>query len=384
MKNLYHFFLMITLILLCGVVTTSQAQTYTWTGSTDSDWTNSSNWTGASGTPGANSSVIIPNQSNDPVISSNDVITISELQVQADAILTIEIYGVLNVTKSVSGNTNTCITNDGTIINEGVINLTENGATTSPAFRNNGVFQNKMSGGPDNSGDLNIMDVTVSGIYNAGTFNNLSNSAINISNTGGLFGINCTSGLFTNNASIIISEGSNEPSSYGIRVIGSSATFTNGVSGVIDITTSRYGIGIREGATLNNNGIIYCDEISTEPILMGSGSVTFPTFNNNAGGVININQRTSSSCRVGIQLHESSFNNTGGRINIDGTSADASVSKGIQLSDGSLFTNEDGGIINLGERDNDLGISAITIYNGIFVNTSCSGIINHSFYQFSK
>lgn len=375
MKNRYYYLLTFFLILLTGIYTHSQAQTYTWTGNTDSDWTKSSNWTGASGTPGANSSVIIPNRANDPIISGTDEITINELQVRTGAVLNIESASVLNIIKSKAGNTGSCLLNDGTIVNRGGLHMTENGITTNGAFWNNGLFQNISEGNFDNSGDLTVSNVSGMGIGNGGTITNFNTAEITVSNTGGSHGVN-TFGTFTNNGKLIITGVASGDLAYALRVNGatSSATFTNNANGVVDISDSTFGMLISVGGIMNNNGTILCNKITTTAIAMSSFSGAFPTFNNNAGGKIKINRRDFSYCSRGMNIESAFFNNEGGLIDIDYT-----YSRALEVDEGSTFRNEAGGIIQIGARTNNVGSSAIGIFDGArFINAACSGIINRS------
>jgi hypothetical protein len=67
----------------------------TWTGSTDSDWTNSGNWDGDSETPDYNDDVVIPVNSNDPAIGT--AVQINNLTINSGASLTVAHNGSLTV-----------------------------------------------------------------------------------------------------------------------------------------------------------------------------------------------------------------------------------------------------------------------------------------------
>lgn len=82
---------------------TDNTEIYSWLGA-DTDWTNTSNWITGS-LPSTQSLVLIPNESNDPVI--NGEVLIEALQIESGAILTINSGGSLAVTDTIYGNGHT-------------------------------------------------------------------------------------------------------------------------------------------------------------------------------------------------------------------------------------------------------------------------------------
>ena len=77
-----------------------------WDGSSSTAWETSANWSWGDRGPVAGQSVIVPNESNDPIISSSDV-SIENLEVESGATLTIN----PDIALTLTGN----LTNDGTI-----------------------------------------------------------------------------------------------------------------------------------------------------------------------------------------------------------------------------------------------------------------------------
>ncbi len=71
--------------------------TYTWTGAVNSDWMTAGNWSSTMVPTGAND-VIIPNVTNDPVISNGQMASSNSVVVQANGSLTVQSGGTLNTT----------------------------------------------------------------------------------------------------------------------------------------------------------------------------------------------------------------------------------------------------------------------------------------------
>lgn len=90
MKLVLRFFISLTFFVFAGVL---QAQT-TWTGSVSADWNTAGNWT--VGVPLATDEVVIPDVTNDPVISTTTALAFS-IQVHSGARLTITATGHLTI-----------------------------------------------------------------------------------------------------------------------------------------------------------------------------------------------------------------------------------------------------------------------------------------------
>ena len=91
----------------------------TWTGNTDSDWTNASNW--SNGLPTSSVDVKIPTTSNDPII--NSAVTIANISIEKDAALTVNATGALtideNSTNEGTFTINSTLANSGSLIVKG-------------------------------------------------------------------------------------------------------------------------------------------------------------------------------------------------------------------------------------------------------------------------
>ncbi|MBI5914438.1 MAG: hypothetical protein HY842_03615 [Bacteroidetes bacterium] len=182
-----------------------------------------------------------------------------------------------------------------TITAAGVLGI--NGATGEQGLRNN-------SGGTvTNSGTITI-GATASngtfGILSYGTFNNNSGGFINIDRSTES-GLRPQGGTFTNEGTINIgvnfSVGNN-----GLNVNGSS-TFNNNTGGVVNIDRStEFGINNSTSGSFTNNATII---IGANASVGTYGIRNFSTFNN-TGGAINIDRSTTS----GISLNSSTLTNS--------------------------------------------------------------------------
>lgn len=70
----------------CTFTCASAAMTYTWTGTTDTNWATATNWSG-NAVPTESDDVVIPDVANDPVITTN--VEVSSIDIEASAVLTI-------------------------------------------------------------------------------------------------------------------------------------------------------------------------------------------------------------------------------------------------------------------------------------------------------
>ncbi len=271
-----------------------------WTGAISTDWNNLANWSIGS-VPIANQIVIIPNVTNDPVISASDAVARS-VKVESGGLLTISATGVL----SINGATSQGLLNQGTVQNSGIINIG------------------------------NISSVGLYGLYNQASFTNNTGGQINIDRSGGgqsttLF--NSSGSTFTNQGTIRI--GANASSGqYGLD---NSATFTNQASGqiYIDRVTS---IGIKNSTSnFSNNGTITIGSLAGGNNMLW-GVSTVQAFNNNAGGQLNIDRSTNA----GFDCANFSISNNAGTITIGAITPVTNLLSGSQTG---LINNNTGGIL---------------------------------------
>ncbi|NVK05206.1 MAG: hypothetical protein HWD92_10295 [Flavobacteriia bacterium] len=169
-----------TLFALFGLSASGQ----TWTGSVDSDWTNSSNWSG--GVPGTNSAVTIPgNVSNSPVITTSVIIKD----------LTIGDWNNL-ITLTVDGGSLT-VNEDLTINDYGELKL-QSGSILLDRTKNNATFTCGYNGTKItlvNGTFTSDLNMSINGEFNSGSANvNLNGTFTIPSNKTGTTG---SSGIWT-------------------------------------------------------------------------------------------------------------------------------------------------------------------------------------------
>ncbi|MEO1257372.1 MAG: T9SS type A sorting domain-containing protein [Bacteroidota bacterium] len=210
----------------------------------------------------------------------------------------------------------------------GIINI-HNANNAGLQIRADGTFNN-------NSGaTINIYEFDTRGLQidADGTFNNNSGATINIDGTNAGYFEN--SGTFDNSGEINIgTDASSSSTSVGLATF---STFNNNSGGQINI--DRCGECVRNNgasATFTNEGTITCGANST---ISGEGvaNENLGTFNNNASGIINIDntgQRgifnsstftNQGTCNIGLNgsvgdygiYNNVNFNNDGGTVNID-------------------------------------------------------------------
>ena len=109
-KNYFLKALLISLICF-GINLNAQI---TWTGNTNSDWSEESNWSSGSVPDNVFDHVIIPNVTNDPIINSANITLFGNLTLQTSAVLTISNGGSLKHTDI--GFVSSSIVNDGSIV----------------------------------------------------------------------------------------------------------------------------------------------------------------------------------------------------------------------------------------------------------------------------
>jgi hypothetical protein len=111
MKKNYFFRALLIVSICFGINVNAQI---TWTGSTNSDWTEESNWSTGSVPDNVTDDVVIPNVTNDPIINSANITIFGNLTLQTGATLAISNGGSL---KHIDlGFLSSSIVNDGSII----------------------------------------------------------------------------------------------------------------------------------------------------------------------------------------------------------------------------------------------------------------------------
>ncbi|MEO1258928.1 MAG: HYR domain-containing protein [Bacteroidota bacterium] len=274
--------------------------TRTWTGLIDTDWNTACNWT-PNCIPTANDDVIIPDVVNDPLITNTVVALAKSVEIQSNALLTINNGGGLTIDNSSSSGMEI----KGTCNNDGTINIGQNG-------------------GPDNIKFYGI------DMHN-GSLSNTANGQINIDNTGA-GGIDVFSSNLLN--------------------LGNIALGQNGSADNIG------GYGIQLGGTLDNNGgNITLDNIEFSALNSTSGA----NYQNN--GTINIGQNGGAAniSENGIQHQKGSFTNqTNGIINIDNAQYAGLVNNKNFFNEGAINIGMNGGANNIGREGVQMGFGNFT------------------------
>lgn len=274
------------------------AQT-TWTGTVNTVWSNAANWT--AGIPTASVEAIIPNVTNDPVISVAGAIAKS-VTIQTDALLTINTGASL----SMNGSAVQAMANDGTVQNNGTITIGNTSTVGTYGLVNNSIFNN-------NTGSvLNIDRVTGDesfAIFSSAAGELLNQGTINIGkNTGaGSVGIG-PRGQVTNSATgKIYIDRVSETAIYRIKLdnlgeitIGSIATgntikeafeilseITNRAGARINIDRVNIGLLFGQGYNLINSGTITIGKLTAvaNSSAIIKGTVAPGEFVNNPGGI---------------------------------------------------------------------------------------------------
>ncbi len=297
-------------------VTVTAGTTNIWTGATNTDWATASNWT--AGVPDGADDVTIPNVTNDPIIGSAALA--KSVTVQSGGLLTISATFSL----SIDGSSTQGILNQGTVQNNGTINIGNATSTGQYCIQNQSLFNN-------NPGAVINLDRSTSvALYNAfGTFNNAANITLGAINSVGSNGI--TNG----------------------------ATFNNNAGGIIHIDRSTV-VGIfNETNTFSNNGTINIGQ----NLSVGTwGIVNNATFNNSSSGIISSDRSTLSAIE---NRTSGNFANTGSI-----TLGAAATTGQYGIENRATFNNNSGGIVNI-DRISTAGIYAV---GGIFTNKATSNI----------
>ncbi len=306
---------------------TNTGQQLTWTGNVSTEWNNACNWSPIL-VPTETNDVVIPSApANQPTLSINNAV-VKSVEVQSGATFTIAASGHLTINNSKS--------------------FTVSSISRTSAFLNHGTVQN--------NGHLVLGDtgaIGEYGLWNANIFYNNTDGEIIIDNST-LFGLcNNNYGTFTNSASITI--GAN--ASIGEYGLWNEANFNNNTGGEINIDNSTT-------RGLYHNGGVFGTFTNAATIRIGVntsvgniGLSSSGTFNNNAGGEINIDNTTE----YGIYNSSGMFTNAA-IINIG---ANASVGEDGLRNDGDFYNNTNGEI----NIDNST-FSGLNNYLGTFTNAA--------------
>ena len=384
---------------------TNTGQQLTWTGNVSTEWNNACNWSPIL-VPTATNDVVIPNTTNQPILSVNNAV-VKSVEVQSGATFTIAASGHLTINNSKSFTVSSisrtsAFLNHGTVQNNGHLVLGDTGAIGEYGLWNANIFYNNTDGEIfiDNSTLLglcnnnygtftNSASITIGanasvgeyGLWNEANFNNNTGGEINIDNstTRGLYHNGGVFGTFTNAATIRI--GAN--TSVGNIGLSSSGTFNNNSGGEINIdNTTEYGFYNISGM-FTNAAII---NIGANASVGESGLRNDGDFYNNTNGEINIDNSTFSGLnnylgtftnaaliRIGANASVGNYsifnnatfnNNAGGEINID-NSTDTGLYNNYR------FTNA--AIINIGAN---ASIGFDGLYNrATFNNHNCGKVL---------
>ncbi|MEO0724926.1 MAG: hypothetical protein AAFZ63_10320, partial [Bacteroidota bacterium] len=370
------------------------AQAQTWTGTVSSDWHNTANWSG--GLPSELDFVVINSTPNNPRISGS--VTILGVQVNMGASLTIESGGTLNL-----HNQNPIVlaildVYQGTVVNEGTINITSNNNEDNGILVENGTFTNESTtpGGSLSTAVININGLAGNGIQvrgsgtftnqdavinigqnstigqagiwvKDGTFSNVkefinSPAAINIDDTGGDGIYVGSDGSFFHNAGSILI-GAN--TTVGGRGVNNSGTFT-AQNAVTIARASGRGIQNNTGATFNNSATF---SIGTVSAVGGDGVYNQGTFNNSS--TVRVHRASGNGFH---SLAQGQFNNQNGSQLLIGTSATVG-GHGVHLLGGGFTNNGTVTVARAGNRGLFLqSISSFTNNNGKNVNIGTVGV----------
>ena len=259
----------------------------TWTGAVNTNWHTPANWT--SNVPAEGVVAIIPDVTNDPVISTTTAVA-GAVFVSAGGLLTINGAAVLTLDEAYSPG----IHNYGTVQNDGTITI---GSTSASYFgiNNAGSFHNNAGAKIDidrttnagivnsagsfyNTGTVNIggnAAAGINGLDNAADFDNLAQGKLNIDRVS-FAGINHTNSAFRNSGIINIgAKTGGTTSSYGFYV-GRSAD--NLEQGVINIDRTGTGVFVAVSVGFYNSGKMVIGGSGSVPMLV-NGSLVAQFYN---------------------------------------------------------------------------------------------------------
>jgi hypothetical protein len=281
---------------------TASTTTDTWTGCVSTNWATPGNWADGS-VPTATDDVVIPNVTNDPVITGGTAAVAKSALVQAGALLTIQASGSL----AINGATGFAFETFGNLDNFGTLRIgnLSSVANRGIVHRNGGTLNNKMggliqidrtsageafymSGIVNNDGTISIgslaavEDIGVS-LDAPGVLNNNNGGTLNIDRSD-LVGIANFSSI-NNNGTMNIGLNAN----VGQDGIQNQGAIVNATTGVINISKfNSNGIWNYSGS-LQNSGTITLTNTGGS----GNGILSYVPFTNNAGAEINIDQMLS-------------------------------------------------------------------------------------------
>jgi hypothetical protein len=344
-----------------------------WTGCVSTDWATAGNWLDGS-VPTAGDNVIIPDVTNDPVITGGTAALANSVHVQTAAALTINATGSLTINGLAtfvfpSFSLTIGFYNQGTVSNSGNLVLGSTGSMSDYGLLNTATFNNNPGG------EISIDRSAGVGLNNfSGTFTNAAKITIGAVTGMGTYGI-LNEATFNNNSGGDISI----DRSTSIDLWNKSNTFTNAAKITIGAVTSASSIGILNDATFNNSTCGALVRIASNVVISNPGSLT------NAGIIIeNASGNSSITSNSGIVQ-----NLNGGTFTVG--SGNAPVAATGDIWTGCVSTNwatagnwHDGSVPTAGDNvtipdvTNDPVITAGTmaVANSVQVQTSAALTIN--------
>ena len=332
----------------------SAATTYTFNGTTSTDWATASNWSGG----------VVPTSANlvggdAVVIASNCTITGGTISFPSGTSLTINASTTFTMTSTPtitiqSGATitidGTLTANNGTLNNAGTMTTAAAGNFSNPSgsFNNSGTFNHSGTststyGGFTNTGTINNSGTLISSQYinvqNNGTFTNNSGGTVQfngffnaanktVTNNGSMAAALDNAGTFINN------------NTFSFSYLGvsnrSGATLTNSTGATMALGLLTFS----NSGTFNNNG--------TYSMTQGSGLASFA--NTSTGTITNTGTMTigtsvpATNAGTITNQASSTFTNNG-TLSGAGTFTNNGTYKGSGTFSGSLFTNPNGSFV---------------------------------------
>ena len=325
------------------------AQTNTWNGNVDTNWSNAANWS-LNAVPTASNDVVIP---TGKTVNLNVAGTTKSIVVQGNSTLnmpnTLSILNASSFAANVTVNwTSGSFVGGGILTNNGTINLNTAGnryISNATTLTNNGVF-NMPGGGSFNLYDTSIFNNTASGVFDiqedctisySGTTHNFINAGL-LKKTGG-DNIAYISTILTNTGTISVENG----------VLAMNSLGKNFNGGVYNVTTGNelvLGIQINVSGTLT--GLL-------DGPMTWNGNVSVAAASTfNFTGDTRVNWISGSLIGGGTLTNTSTINLT--------TAGNRYISGETTLNNSGLFTMPGGGTFNL--------------YDTSIFNNSASGIFD--------
>gem|GEM_PF-1749058 len=334
------------LLLLCFISSTAlTAATVNWDGGAGTtNWMDAMNW----------DTDALPTTADDVYLDGVEVVLTANTQVQrvyagGSTMLTIDAGVTLTIDGFAGDDEGIEVQTSATLINNGIINISNLPGTNADGFYNKGTSTN--------NGTIAIDGIGQHGLYVvAGTFTNSATGVITITNIG----------LDDSASDYIYVDDANSGTLFG--------TLDNNGTITISVTTADHGVYVNDGSTLNNNGNITISK-ATGATAGDDGLAVEDngTFNNNSGGVLTINSIQDSG--IVTKSDGTVNNNFGGTINIDAVDNDQ-----IQLDETTTFNNA--GVINL-TNSNDVGLyvtDASTFTNMSTGEVNVTDAVDHGVY----